>query len=63
VSKTEGIRKEPVLSRLFIVDQLEPGGCGLESGAYLLVWGCKPCGRGWWGTVGSVRCAGPGRSW
>jgi hypothetical protein len=27
-----------VLSRLFIVSQLEPGGSGLESGAYLPVW-------------------------
>jgi hypothetical protein len=27
-----------VLSRLFIVGQLEPGGSGLESGAYLPVW-------------------------
>jgi hypothetical protein len=26
-----------VLSSLFIVDQLEPGGCGLECGAYLPV--------------------------
>ena len=26
------------MSRLFIVSQLEPGGCGLESGAYLSVW-------------------------
>ncbi len=27
-----------MLSRLFIVNQLEPGGSGLESGAYLSVW-------------------------
>ena len=27
-----------MLSRLFIVSQLEPGGSGLESGAYLPVW-------------------------
>ena len=27
-----------MLSRLFIVGQLEPGGSGLESGAYLPVW-------------------------
>jgi hypothetical protein len=27
-----------VLSRLFIISQLEPGGSGLESGAYLSVW-------------------------
>ena len=27
-----------MLSHLFIVGQLEPGGLGLESGAYLLVW-------------------------
>ena len=26
------------MSRLFIVDQLEPGGCGLECGAYLPGW-------------------------
>ena len=26
------------MSRLFIVGQLEPGGSGLESGAYLPVW-------------------------
>jgi hypothetical protein len=35
-SKTGGIRTEPVLSRQFTIDQLEPGGSGLGCGAYLL---------------------------